>query len=186
VDDVGFVRAIVAELEASYKIDPRRIYSTGLSNGGIMSQRLACDASDLFAAIGPVSGTLNDPDCHPKAPVSIIEFHGTADQHVPYDGGNGDKSLTNVAFVSVRDTIDEWVQFDHCLSAPQTVTIANIRHDIYSICATGVTVELYTILGGGHAWPGGNGPAWPGGDQPTHTISATDLMWDFFAAHPKP
>ena len=151
-----------------------------------MSQRLACDASDLFAAIGPVSGTLNDPGCHPKAPVSIIEFHGTADRHIPYDGGNGDKSLTNVAFVSVRDTIDEWVRFDQCLSSPQTVTFADIRHDTYSNCAQGTSVELYTILGGGHAWPGGNGPAWPGGDQPTHSISATGLMWDFFAAHPKP
>ncbi len=186
IDDVGFVRRIVGDLESLYRIDPKRIYSTGLSNGGIMSQRLACDASDLFAAIAPVSGTLNDPGCQPAEPVSIIEFHGTADQHVPYNGGYGDKSLADVAFVSVKDTVRAWVKFDHCSTAAQTAAFTNIRHDIYSNCADGVSVELYTILGGGHDWPGGNGPAWPGGDQPTHSISATNLMWDFFSAHPKP
>jgi polyhydroxybutyrate depolymerase len=186
IDDVGFVRAMVADLESSYRIDPKRIYSTGFSNGGIMSQRLACDASDLFAAIGPVSGTLNDPGCQPKEPVSVIEFHGTSDQHIPYGGGNGDKSLTNITFVSVMDTMDKWVKFDQCSSAPRTSAFADIQQDIFSRCADGTSVELYTILGGGHAWPGGNGPAWPGGDQPTHAISATNLMWDFFAAHPKP
>ena len=186
IDDVGFVRAAIADLESAYKIDSKRIYATGLSNGGIMSFRLACDASDLFAAIGPVSGTLNYPECQPKEPVSIIEFHGTADQHLPYDGGVGDKSLTDVSFVSVKDTIDAWIKFDQCPTTPQTNIFADIQHDTYSDCANGTAVELYTILGGGHAWPGGNGPAWPGGDQPTHTISATSLMWEFFAAHPKP
>ncbi len=186
VDDVGFVRAILAKLESSYKIDSKRIYATGLSNGGIMSQRLACDASDVFAAIGPVSGTLNDPECQPKEPVSVIEFHGTADQHLPYNGGIGDKSLANVPFVSVKDTIDAWIKFDGCSPTPQTTTLSDIQHDVYSGCAAGTAVELYTIINGGHAWPGGNGPAWPGGDQPTHTISATNLMWAFFAAHPKP
>ena len=185
IDDVGFVRTIVAELESNYKINPKRIYATGLSNGGIMSQRLACDVSDLFAAIGPVSGTLNDPQCSPKEPISVIEFHGTADQHLPYNGGIGDKSLADVSFVSVKDTIDAWINFDQCLPTPQTNTLADIQHDVYSNCANGTAVELYTIINGGHAWPGGNGPAWPGGDQPTHTISATDLMWNFFAAHPK-
>ena len=186
IDDVGFVRAMIGAIESSYRIDPKRIYSTGLSNGAIMSQRLACDASDLFAAIGPVSGTLNDPQCSPGEPVSVVEFHGTADQHVPYDGGNGDKSLTNVAFASVKDTVAAWVKFDRCSPVPLTTSFADIQHDVYSNCAGGTSVELYTVLSGAHAWPGGNGPAWPGGDQPTHSISATGIMWDFFAAHPKP
>lgn len=176
MDDVGFIRVILADIESSYKIDGKRVYATGLSNGGIMSQRLACDASDVFAAIGPVSGTLNYPECQPKEPVSIIEFHGTADQYLPYNGGVGDKSLTDVSFVSVKDTIDAWIKFDRCPTPPQTNIFTDIQHDTYSNCANGTAVELYTILGGGHAWPGGNGPAWPGGDQPTHTISATNLM----------
>jgi len=186
IDDVGFVRALIADVQTIAKIDMKRIYATGLSNGGIFSYRLACDASDLIAAIGPVSGTQNYLRCNPKEPVSVIHFHGTDDQHLPYDGGVGDKSLAGVPFVSVKDSIDFWLKFDQCTLTPKTESFADVQHDAYSNCANGTAVELYTIIGGGHAWPGGNGPAWPGGDQPTQTISATKIMWDFFAAHPKP
>ncbi len=186
VDDVGFVRAVVAQVESVYRIDPRRIYATGLSNGGIFANRLACDAPDLVAAIASVSGTLNYPSCDPKQPVSVIEFHGTADEHVPYQGGVGDKSLAGVPFASVGATVDAWLKFDGCAATPQRESFSDIRHDTYSNCQPGVAVELYTIVGGKHAWPGSDGPAWPGGDQPTQTISATRLMWAFFMAHPKP
>ena len=186
IDDVGFIRALLADIESSYKVDPKRVYATGLSNGGIFAYRLACDASDLFAAIGPVSGTLNISPCEPKVPVSIIHFHGTADEHVPYDGGMGDKSLADVPFTSVKDSIDFWVKYDQCTTTPQTEKFSDVQHDIYSNCANGTAVELYTIIGGKHAWPGSNGPAWPGGDQPTKSISATNLMWAFFTSHPKP
>ena len=186
IDDVGFVRAVLADVASTYKVDLKRVYATGLSNGGIFSYRLACDASDIFAAIGPVSGTLNLSPCEPKEPVSVIDFHGTADEHLPYNGGVGDKSLAGVPFASVKDSIDFWVKFDRCPATPQTEKFSDIQHDVYSNCSNGTSVELYTILGGKHAWPGGNGPAWPGGDQPTQTISATKLMWDFFASHPKP
>jgi polyhydroxybutyrate depolymerase len=186
IDDIGFIRALLAEIELSYSIDPKRIYATGLSNGGIFSYRLACDASDLFAAIAPVSGTLNISPCEPKQPVSIIHFHGTADEHLPYDGGVGDKSLAGVSFTSVRDSIKFWVNFDECATTPITEKYKDIQQDVYANCANGSAVELYTIIGGSHAWPGGNGPAWPGGDRPTQTISATQLMWAFFAVHTKP
>jgi polyhydroxybutyrate depolymerase len=186
IDDVGFVRALLADVASTYKVDPKRVYATGLSNGGIFSYRLACDAADIFAAIGPVSGTLNLSPCTPQEPVSVIDFHGTADEHLPYNGGVGDKSLAGVPFASVKDSIDFWVKFDQCAATPQTEKFSNVQHDVYSNCAGATSVELYTIIGGKHAWPGSSGPAWPGGDQPTQTISATKLMWDFFAAHPKP
>ena len=186
MDDVGFIRALIADLQTVAKVDTKRIYATGLSNGGIFSYRLACDAADLIAAIGPVAGTLNSSPCNPKEPVSVIHFHGTADEHLPYDGGVGDKSLAGVDFASVKDSIDSWVRFDQCPALPQTESFADIRHDIYSNCANGTAIELYTVVGGKHAWPGSDGPAWPGGDQPTQTISAAELIWDFFAAHPKP
>jgi polyhydroxybutyrate depolymerase len=186
VDDVGFVRALITDLQSVAKIDMKRIYATGLSNGGIFSYRLACDAADLIAAIGPVAGTLNSSPCNPKGPVSVIHFHGTADEHLPYDGGIGDKSLAGVDFASVKDSIDFWVGFDQCPTSPQTESFADIRHEVYSDCANGTAIELYTIVGGKHAWPGSDGPAWPGGDQPTQTISASKLLWDFFSAHPKP
>ena len=185
VDDVGFIRALITELELQYKIDPRRVYATGLSNGGIMSFRLACDASEIFAAVAPVAGTLNYPRCNPSEPVSIIEFHGTDDGHIGYNGGAGPDSLVDVPFKSVKESIDFWLNVDQCDPTPQTETFSDIQHDTYSNCADGIAVELYTIIGGKHAWPGTDGPGWAGGDQPTQTISATDLIWEFFAAHPK-
>jgi polyhydroxybutyrate depolymerase len=186
VDDVGFVRAMLAEIQATYKIDSKRIFATGLSNGGILSYRLACEASDLIAAIGPVAGTQNIVPCEPSAPVSVIHFHGTDDRHLPYDGGVGDQSLVGVDFASVQQSIDFWVKFDSCPSSPATTTAQDVRHDAYGPCLNGTAVELYTIIGGGHAWPGSEGPAWPGGDAPTQSVSATRVIWDFFAAHPKP
>jgi polyhydroxybutyrate depolymerase len=185
VDDVGFVRAMVADLQSRITVDPRRIYAAGMSNGALLSQRLACEAADLIAAIGPVSGTLNFAPCTPARPVSVIEFHGTADEHIPYDGGIGPRSLTRVDFASVPETIGFWTAFDRCASPPQTVSTGDVRHDTWGDCADSAAVELYTIAGGGHAWPGGQ-KGEPLADQPTASISASELIWQFFAAHPKP
>jgi len=184
-DDVGFVRAIVKDLQSVMPINAKRIYATGMSNGGILSHRLGCEAADLFAAIAPVSGTLNFSPCNPSQPISVIEFHGTADQHIPYDGGFGPKSLVNMNFASVRYSIEFWTSVNECHSQPQTNSFEDIQHEIWKGCANSTSVELYTIIGGGHSWPGGQG-GWAGSDQPTATISASQLIWNFFIAHPKP
>jgi polyhydroxybutyrate depolymerase len=186
VDDVGFVRALIAELESEYAIDPQRIYVTGMSNGGIMAYRLACEASDLIAAIAPVAGTLNYEPCQPSQPVSVIHFHGTNDAHLPYDGGVGSESRVGVEFASVQESIEFWTAFNGCNSQPQTTSFDDIQHQVWSGCRGGTSVELYTILGGKHAWPGSSGPAWAGGDEPTQSISASQLIWGFFALHPRP
>ena len=157
------MRALIADIQTVAQIDTKRIYATGLSNGGIMSYRLACEASDLIAAIGPVAGTQNITPCNPSQPVSVIDFHGTADDHLPYNGGVGDKSLSSTDFVSVQDSIHFWVNFDQCASKPHTETFDDIQHDTYANCTDGTAVELYTILDGKHAWPGSDGPAWAGG-----------------------
>lgn len=186
IDDVGFLRAVVAEIQSEYDIDPKRIYATGMSNGGIMSYRLACDAADLFAAVAPVAGTQNYVRCNPTQSVSIIHFHGTDDGHVGYNGGSGPDSFVDVPFTSVKDSIDFWLNVNQCNTTPQSESFEDIQHDTFSNCANGTAVELYTIVGGKHAWPGGGGPAWPGGDQPTQSISATEIIWAFFKSHPKP
>ena len=185
VDDVGFVRAIVADLQTLVTLDPHRIYATGLSNGGLLSQRLGCEASDVFAAIAPVAGTLNLPACSPAQPVSVIEFHGTDDQHIPYEGGYGPESLVDVDFASVKDSVDFWISVNGCDSQRQTDTFEDIQHETWKDCAGTTSVELYTIVGGGHAWPGGE-RGWPDADAPPRSISASELIWEFFAAHPKP
>jgi polyhydroxybutyrate depolymerase len=180
------MRAIVSDLRQSQlDVDPKRIYAAGMSNGAILSQRLACQAADLLAAIGPVAGTLNFSPCKPSQPISVIEFHGTDDQHIPYNGGYGPKSLVNVDFASVPDSIAFWTKYNQCNSQPQTSSSADFRHDIWTGCSGSTSVELYTIIGGGHAWPGGEG-GWADADQPTMTLSASQLIWKFFASHPKP
>jgi len=185
VDDVGFVRSIVTDLQSLIKIDTKRIYATGMSNGGMMSHRLACEASDLFAAVAPVAGTLNFTPCDPTEPISIIEFHGTDDQHVPYEGGIGPESLAGVDFTSVKDSINFWVSINECNSQSLTESSDEIQHEAWGGCAGSTSVELYTIIGGGHTWPGGLKGRLRA-DSPTQTISASELIWDFFAAHSKP
>ncbi len=184
VDDVGFVRAIVADLQTLVEIDRKRIYATGMSNGGILSHRLACEAADLLAAVAPVAGTLNLSDCQPSQPVSVIEFHGTDDQHILYDGGSGPKALVSVDFNSVPNSIEFWISADECSAEAQVESFADIRHEAWTGCAGSTAVELYTVVGGGHSWPGGQGGL-VGSAQPTMTISASQLIWDFFAVHPK-
>jgi len=185
VDDVGFIRAIVEDVKSLANIDPKRIYASGMSNGGILSQRLACEAVDVFAAIAPVSGTLNFSPCSPSQPISVIEFHGTSDQNIPYDGGFGPKSLVNVDFASVKDSVGFWTSFNKCSPQPQADTAGDIKHEAWIGCMASTSVELYTINGGGHAWPGGAAGR-AEADQPTQSISASQLIWKFFSAHPKP
>jgi polyhydroxybutyrate depolymerase len=180
VDDVGFVRAMVEDVRSMAAIDARRIYASGMSNGGILSHRLGCEAADLFAAIAPVAGTLNYSPCNPAKSVSVIEFHGTQDQHILYDGGYGPQSIAQADFTSVKYSIGFWSSFNRCDPEPQTEESDGIRHDVWTGCADSAAVELYTVIGGGHAWPGGPG------DTAVSDVSASELIWAFFDAHPKP
>jgi polyhydroxybutyrate depolymerase len=185
VDDVGFVRAVIAELSAAFHIDPDRIYATGFSNGAILVYRLACEMSDQIAAIGPVSATqaLEDMQaCQPSRPVPVIHFHGTDDDPNPYNGGT---TSGGVQFISVEDAIRFWVDFNSCPVNPQRTESGSIIHDVYLPCRGGASVELYTVTGGKHAWPGGEAVNLRMG-EPTMEISATTIMWEFFLAHPMP
>lgn len=186
VNDVGFVDALISKLGRELKIDTRRIFATGISNGGMMAYLLACRLSNRIAAIGPVAGALNIEDCNPSEPVSVIIFHGTADRHVLYEGG-----VPLVRFdphprvdKPVSYAVSFWVKKNHCSLIPQTTENANIAVDVYSGCSEGTEVVLYTIKGGTHSWPGGlRGSAI--GDEPSKEISATEIMWQFFSQHSK-
>jgi len=183
IDDVGFVRAVVAEVERELPIDPRRVYATGISNGGMMSYRLACEASDLFAAVGVVSGALVTPRCAPAQPVSVIHFHGDADSTVPLAGGPG--RLTRVAYPPTAKTVAFWRAADGCSAEPRESTPRpGVHLSVYGDCRAGSEVELYRIEGGGHSWPGGDrlSLVLPEASQ---AISATPVIWEFFASHPK-
>jgi polyhydroxybutyrate depolymerase len=184
VDDVGFVRALVARIEKDYRIDNRRIYAAGMSNGGMMVYRLACEASDIFAAVGIVSGVLVSEPCAPRVPVSVIDFHGTDDYYVPLNGGVGGKALIDHPFPPVQDSVLFWVGRDECQTSQMSQTPQGVLRHEYDDCLGHTAVMYHVILGGGHAWPGGD-QIMPLLDLPSTAVSATALMWQFFAAHPK-
>jgi polyhydroxybutyrate depolymerase len=178
VDDVAFLRALIRKLEHDYAIDSKRIFVTGISNGAMMSYRLACEVSDQIAAIAPVEGA-QDLACHPANPVAVIVFHGTDDHLVPFDGGSTPFQMgSKRSDTPVADTVAFWVKEDGCSPVPQHDETPAVHTDIYTGCKESTAVALYAIQGGHHMWPGlkisGN------------NIPATDLMWAFFAAHPKP
>lgn len=183
-DDVGFARAILADMQTITNIDLKRVYATGMSNGGILSYRLGCEAADVFAAIAPVAGTLNFAPCTPSEPVAVIHFHGTEDEHILYNGGSGPESIVQVDFVSVQDSIGFWVAFNRCNPQPATSQFNEIQHEVWDGCEGGSSVEMYTIIGGKHTWPGSEARR-VSGVESNHSISATRLIWEFFAGHAK-
>jgi len=177
VDDIGFLRALIAKLERDYRIDAKRIYVTGISNGAMMSYRSACEMSDVVAAVAPVEGAQNVP-CRPSAPVSVIVFHGTADRLVPFNGGSTPYQLgPHRTDTSVADTVAFWVKENGCAPTPKHAESKTVHIDTYSGCKEGTAVALYAIPGGRHMWPG---TAVSGVDLP-----ATEVMWKFFSQHPK-
>ncbi len=194
-DDVGFVKTLLAHLEATLAIDPTRIYATGMSNGAMFVQRLACELPGIFAAIGPVSGTLPSnvaPQCTSSQPVSVIEIHGTKDAYVHWDGGSvrglGGKTL------SVPQTIAHWRQLEGCPSTPDITyhpkrdprDRTRVRRETYGPCRSVTEVALYAIEGGGHTWPGGPDDPRIFSGHVNRDISATTLLWAFFEQHPQP
>ncbi len=187
VDDVGFTEADLTDVQLFFEVDPHRIYSTGLSNGAIMSYRLACELSHRLAAIAAVSGPLEFLRCNPERPVPILHIHGTADQNAPYDGGTGSHSITRTNFNSVPDTIRRWVAFNKCEPIPATERKGRLRIDTYHPGPGGAEVVLITIEGGGHVWPGGDGllPRFVVG-QDVSGLNADDAIWEFFQKHRLP
>jgi polyhydroxybutyrate depolymerase len=154
VDDVGFARAIVDDVAARTCIDRRRVYATGFSNGGFMSHRLACEASDLFAAFAPVSGANAMTPCSPSRAIPVIAFHGDADTIVSYSSGTA--------------SIAAWVAYNHCDSTPTRTAHGDSYCDRWTGCDDGALVELCTIAGGWHLWPGASSDH-----------AATPAIWSF-------
>lgn len=181
VDDVGFITQMVNEIGQSVAIDASRVYATGMSNGAIMSYTLACH-TDLFAAIAPVAGTQLTA-CPDPNPVSIIHIHGLDDQNVPFDGGEG-QGVAKIDGPAVASVVAQWRTIDDC-QAP-TVSSAEPVTTSTASCADGRAVELVTIEGAGHQWPGSVPRTGPRpGDPPSQALDATETIWQFFSNHPK-
>lgn len=184
VDDVGFIRAVVTQVLKDNGADSKRIYATGISNGGMMAYRLACEASDLFAAIAPVSAVQEVAACKPEHPVSVFHIHGAKDENVPLEGGIGRKALEKENRAPVQQTIDFWAKQDQC-----TVTLHSNEPDIsmtnYGGCTDRTDVQYFVIADGGHSWPGGERVSRLL-DPPSQAMHATADIWEFFSHHEKP
>lgn len=185
VNDVGFITGMVALIEQRIAVDPARIYATGLSNGAMLVLRLGCQTA-VFAAIAPVAGTLLT-DCAHAAPTSVLQIHGTADDRVPYQGGPGKARAPNgtphVNGPSVPSVNAVWRSIDAC--APQTSRTAGVLTIETATCANGRRVELISVAGAGHQWPG-SAPAPLLArlglvSAPSSALNATETIWQFFA-----
>ncbi len=179
VDEYSFFTGMMDLLEITHNIDPDRIYSCGMSQGGFMSFVLACSIYDRIAAIATVAGSMApglNLVCSPTRPVPVMMIHGTADGIVPYTGG-----IQNMA---VEDAIDFWSQHDNCVGLPVTTPFPDIvlqdfctatRID-HPLCAASSMVSLIRVDGGGHTWPGASIPI----GVTNQDFEASQTIWDFF------
>jgi polyhydroxybutyrate depolymerase len=193
VDDVGFLRELIRVLSARFHVDSKRVYATGMSNGGFMSFRLACDAADVIAAVAPVAANLPAelaPDCKPAQPIPVAMFSGTDDPIVPWNGGSVSVfGMKRGQTLSAVQTFETWSKLDGCRKSSTGEPVDRVVADGTSLllhtrtdCNGGAEVRLYEIRGGGHAWPGGVpylGERLVG--RVSSEIDASDEVWSFFS-----
>lgn len=158
VDDKSFISQLIDSLKLNYNIDLNAVYSTGMSNGGFMSQTLACELSNRIAAIASVTGSMfttqYGSNCHATRPVPMMQIHGTADPTVPYGG--------NASALPIDSVVRFWVVRNGCNPTPAFSNVPNTNttdgctaeHYVYSNGNSGSSVELYKVIGGAHTWPG--------------------------------
>jgi polyhydroxybutyrate depolymerase len=187
-DDVAFIAKLLDDVAAVANVDAKRVYATGMSNGAMMTYRLAAELSDRFAAIAPVAGTVAVEESKPKRPVSVMHFHGTKDSFVPFDGPDR-RARAMMPFQGVEESVKTWAKVDGCDEDPK-VTEETLKRDdktkvtrkTYGGGKGGAEVVLFVIEGGGHTWPGQ--PALPLLGKSAKGLPANDLMWEFFKKHP--
>jgi polyhydroxybutyrate depolymerase len=204
VDEV-FITDMLDQVEETVCVDDRRVFLDGYSDGAIFTSQIGCQLSDRIAALAPVDGVTDVANCALKRPVPMIAFHGTADPFISYAGGYGqatldlpapdgsgtlgDAGVTGADLPPIPDVMATWAHLDGCAATPPAESM--VASDVTLLrfdCPDGHEVELYRIDGGGHTWPGSQfsasiasivGPT-------TMSISANDLIWAFFQAHPLP
>jgi len=194
--DVSYLSDLISTVESSSCVDLRRVYVSGLSMGAFTTSSLACQLSNRIAAVAPVAGLQDFPWCATTRPVPVVAFHGTADPLVAYGGGQGvnarflpgasDDSLNGPGPTSIPANAAAWAHRNGCAAQPHQQPIAaDVTLTTYP-CPADATVELYSVLGGGHTWPGNPSVVSPTPlvGTTTTSINATQIMWDFFQSHP--
>ena len=191
MDDVGFLRDLIDMLVPYYAIDPQHVFVTGMSNGGHMAYRLACDLPDKIAGIAPVAALMpGNPEqaCRPARPMPVLMIAGTDDPLVPYRGGAVQVGTQQRGTVASADaTLRFWAKINGCTGEPLVTDLedrdprdgTHIRETLYSSCDA--PTVLYSIVGGGHTWPGGMQYL----DErmigrTSREFDASEMIWGFF------
>ena len=183
IDEIAFVAALLDDLQAMVAIDRARVYATGISNGGMMAYEVACALADRIAGIAVVAGEMTALDrCRPARPMPVLVIHGSADRNLPIDGGVGAKAFAVHEVRSLASAVDFWRRHDGCGEGARSDVNGAVRRTTYFSCSGGSEVELVTIEGGGHSWPGGDRLA-RFLDPPSAALDATGEIWRFFARH---
>lgn len=180
-DDIGLVKQLLDRFGRDFCVNGLRVYATGKSNGGGFTALLACQLPHRIAAFAPVAGAFYPQSavgCRTSPPVPMLEFHGTADTIMEYEGGTSHGE----DFPSIPAWLQGWVRHDHCRHLTETTIGDDVERLAWSRCAGRTEVVHYRINGGGHTWPGELEDSGPGSS--TQTISATEVMWSFFQQHP--
>ena len=191
IDDVGFMSKLIDTLYNDYNIDTNQVYICGFSNGGFMTQRLACETPELFAAVGGLGCSMDTnliQTCNPNQAVPMAYFSGTADPEVPYNGG----AMRNPAvtpIVAVDTAVQFWVNNNNCQTAEPLVNIpdrvpednSTVELYKYTDCNCAANFYFYKIINGGHTWPGVPIPQLPQLGNTNEDIHASYLLWDFFS-----
>jgi polyhydroxybutyrate depolymerase len=187
VDDVGFINDLIDKLIKDYPVDPRRVYATGMSNGGMMTHRLGIELPKRLAAIAPVVASLFGDETIPQHPVSALMINGVLDKHVPVQGGPpGGRFIDAWDGTPMKPAQEQaafWARADGCTDMPElddegTFVLTQFR------CPAGSAVEMYLIKDNGHAWPGGQQGSRMG-DKPSTVLNGTDIIWAFFKTQTK-
>jgi polyhydroxybutyrate depolymerase len=178
--DVEFVKDLLAHISSAHCVDLNRVFATGFSPGALLTAEVACALPGTFGAIGLVAVELKPARCRP---IAVTAFHGTEDANVPYEPGGtlpeGHENKGTLAFMA------DWAELDSCRTEPTVEKRdPDVEHRTYPECAGDAQVELYTIVGGGHTWPGSEIKA-PALGSTTDTIDANDLLIRFFLRHPR-
>lgn len=182
-NDVKFLSELIDTISAHYHVNPKRVYSCGMSNGGYMTYTLACNLADKLAAVASVAGTMSNytySNCNVSRKIPVLHIHGTTDPVVPYATG-----ATNS--IGAEQTVAFWRDTDACANISDTTALANtsltdgstVQVIRYQNCPNNNEVLFYKITGGGHTWPGGFVDI-PADGNTNRDISATDEIWNFF------
>jgi polyhydroxybutyrate depolymerase len=191
VDDVGFVLQVLARVATTRAFDRRRVFAIGHSNGAMLAYRLACEASDTFAAVGVQAGSLAVPACPATAAVSLLHLHGSDDENVPIGGGSGIGRSSGVTFRPAGDSVAVVASAGGCAPEPAAPVTDSGNEDLristWTGCPPGVDAQLIAVDGAAHAWMGHDrGPVVEGlVGEPYADLDASRALWAFVAAHPR-